>query len=364
MQGKASIFIVLSLAFCMGWQSADARTHMSELVVKTTDDIIPVEMMVVFYGASPDEDVDWETLHVQQGLPEAWRVAKTTQNDDERIFSWSERIELNSSTSPSAVAASTGGCDICWRKIAIVYRMPNDLVEENFAVQVRRGGNWLLNTEATVSALNERTIQPAEFAPARYSTADGYKVLDLSRAIPIFKNLFYELDENPVLTAAYDELGNIDFRAYSDLAQVAWCSEFAAHIQEAAGRTAPAVRDREINGRFLFRYYRKIGAHAYGFEEIAGWTPEERRRRLPPGSIVSIATVGVGGHTLILTAWKEMDGLQTFSAISGNTSRTVRHNSEIRIPRLPPEVKDDPAATKYWRDRSFMIVTEGLNEKY
>ncbi|WP_153020162.1 hypothetical protein [Paramesorhizobium deserti] len=356
------IFSVLFLVLCAGAQSAAAKIHVSKIAVKADGNAIPVDVMAVFYGAPSDKAVDWETLRVQQGLPKTWRVVKLTQNGDEpRVFGWAERIKLGQKgLSPSAAAERVAGCDICWRGIAIIYRMPDNDTAERLAVQVRRGGNWLLNTEETASQLNKHALQSSEFAPLHHTTADGYQVLDLSTAIHIFKNLYYELDGNPVLTAAYADLGNVDFRKYSDAAQVAWCSEFAVYIQQAIGRPAPAVRDREINGRFLYRFYQKAGARAYGFEEMAQWTPEERRKRLPPGSIVSIATVGVGGHTLILTAWKEADGLLTFSAISGNTKGTVLHNSEIRIPSLPAEVKNDTASAKYWRDRAFVIVTDGL----
>jgi hypothetical protein len=68
--------------------------------------------------------------------------------------------------------------------------------------------------------------------------------------------------------------------------------------------------------------------------EVLGWTDEQKRERITPGSFVSIL-IGDSTHSLIFTTWMDPEPgepLTRYAAISGNNKGMVWVHDPLRLP--------------------------------
>lgn len=224
-------------------------------------------------------------------------------------------------------------------------------------VVVRRGGMRLFDSRKERSLPNDTPIAVG-LDPTPIIGGQGVStVVDLGLAMGRFKRLYYELDNNPVLQAAYADLGQTDSTKYVAMAS-SWCSEFAAYVYRASGISAPDPKQVEINWRVFKAYYRQHGT-VYGLREVAGWSQREREARIKPGALVSIVTAGGSSHTMLLTQWRHGDADGSFTAISGNNRGMVWHHASMALSEL---VNDKELALMSRREltrfeaRSFIAV--------
>ena len=200
------------------------------------------------------------------------------------------------------------------------------------SVTIRRGGKLLYDSRATKSYPNERPIRVA-LAPFQLRpTGKRYPVLNLSEEMANFRTLYYELGNNPILQAAYADLGQTEKRKYANRGNN-WCSEFASHVYRSNNLLTPDPNRGDVHFRNMADFFASKG-HVYPLREVAGWTDAQKVARIKPGSFVSIL-IGDSTHSLIFTTWvrPERGGkIAKYAAVSGNNKGMVWAHDPLSLP--------------------------------
>jgi hypothetical protein len=200
------------------------------------------------------------------------------------------------------------------------------------SVTVRRGGKFLFESRAKKSYPNGRPIRvglaPFSLVPRR----NGHPVLNLSPAMARFRQEYYELRSNPILHAAYADLGQTEKRKYARRG-ANWCSEFATFVYREHGLDTPDPDAGDVHFRNLRAAFEKSG-RVYPLREVMTWSDAEKLKRITPGSFVSIL-IGDATHSLIFTTWIVPDRGQPitkYTGISGNNKGMVWSHDPLPLP--------------------------------
>ena len=246
--------------------------------------------------------------------------------------------------------------DDIWDNISVIFDPALDkstLLLTDFVV--RRGGITLYDSRVKHTFLNKFPAD-FQFSPRKLEkNLDSFKLADFGSAMKIFRNDFYELEQNPLLTDAFSDLAQTDQKKYTKISN-GWCSEFVAYIYRKQGYLLPDPNSKEINWFILKSSMEKLGGKIYPLKNIYKWTEAEKKERIKSGSIASIVTGTGTSHTLLFTQWNKLDQYSSFSAISGNNNNMVWPHQKIKLP-LPHEwnfksQKDQES----WSRRSFIAV--------
>jgi len=190
----------------------------------------------------------------------------------------------------------------------------------------------LYDSKAVSSYPNKRPI-PATFAPfkAAPNQAGQHPILNLATAGTRFRDAFYEINGNSILTTAYSDLGQTDKRKYARRGN-AWCSEFATYIYRQNGLQTPDPNSSDVHWRSLRSFFEQNGA-VYSAREVASWSPQKKLATIKPGSCVSIL-IGDATHTIIFNGWvTEANGSITrYAGLSGNNKGMVWSHSPLKLP--------------------------------
>jgi hypothetical protein len=246
--------------------------------------------------------------------------------------------------------------DDIWDNISVIYYSTSEkssLLLTDFVV--RRSGVTLYDSRIKHTFLNKNPVD-FKFKPQMLEKSlDGFKIADFSSAMKIFRNDFYELQQNPLLNDAFSDLAQTDHKKYTKISD-GWCSEFVAYIYRKQGYALPDPNSKEINWFILKSSMEKTGGTIYPLKEMHNWTEAEKIQRIKPGSIVSIVTGGGTSHTLLFTQWNKLEQYSSFSAISGNNNSMVWPHHKIKLP-LPTEwnFKNDKDQDS-WSRRSYIAV--------
>ncbi|MBN1589122.1 MAG: hypothetical protein JW888_06385 [Pirellulales bacterium] len=214
-------------------------------------------------------------------------------------------------------------------------------------VLIKRNGQLLYDSRARASRPRQMPID-VSFAPtAVQSRGFAHPVLNLAEHMVQFRNDYYELRGNPILTRVFVDLGQSGFRKYvgpkaADDCQ--WCSEFVAHVFRQCGLTAPSPEKGKLGYGAIKKFCQRNGA-VYPAREVASWPDEKKKRLIPPGSYISV--VGNTGltHSLLFMDWIEEPGkpITQYTAVSGNRRKMVWMDWALKLPDEDKLEKLDPA---------------------
>jgi hypothetical protein len=199
-------------------------------------------------------------------------------------------------------------------------------------VAVRKGGTRLFDSRVTTSYSNGRPIDPRFKPRDLWPGANGrrYPLLNLADHMERFRNDYYELGNNPILTFAYSELGQRDKRKYTNQPVDAWCSEFVCFVYRSNGIPAPDPNSGDIGPTKMTEFCEESG-QIYPATEVAQWPDARKRATIKPGSFVLKADRD-GTHSIIFTTWNvnAWGRITGYAGISGNNGdESVRaHNEE------------------------------------
>jgi hypothetical protein len=200
------------------------------------------------------------------------------------------------------------------------------------AVTIRRGGRMLYDSRATKSYPNDRPIQVA-LKPTLLRPANGrHPVLNLSAEMSNFRTRYYELGNNPVLQSAYADLGQTDKRKYANRGNN-WCSEFSSFVYRSNDLLTPDPNKGDVHFVNMAEFFANAG-HVYPMREVMTWSDEDKRKRIKPGSFVSIL-LDDSTHSLIFTTWVEPargQPITRYAALSGNNKGMVWAHDPLPLP--------------------------------
>jgi hypothetical protein len=201
-------------------------------------------------------------------------------------------------------------------------------------VTIRRGGKMLYDSRATKSYPNERRIEVA-LKPMLLRPANGrHPVLNLSDEMANFRTRYYELGDNPILQSAYADLGQTDKRKYARRGNN-WCSEFSSFVYRSNDLLTPDPNKSDVHFVNMGEFFAKSG-HVYPMREVMTWSDDDKRKKIKPGSFVSIL-IGDSTHSLFFTTWVEPERGQPitrYAALSGNNKGMVWAHDPLRLPTL------------------------------
>lgn len=199
------------------------------------------------------------------------------------------------------------------------------------SVAVRRNSQLLYNSRATKSDHNKRPMNAA-FAPFKAAPQNGqFPVLNLAAAGARFRDAYYEVNGNPILTTAVADLGQTDKRKYVQRGN-AWCSEFASWTYRQNGISTPDPNAADVHWRNLRGFFEQNGA-VYSAREVAAWSPQKKLATIKPGSCVSIL-IGDSTHTILFSAWiiEANGGITRYTGFSGNNKGMVWSHGAMKLP--------------------------------
>ena len=204
------------------------------------------------------------------------------------------------------------------------------------SVTIRRGGKVLFDSSATKSYTNKRPIRVA-LRPFTLRPRNGkYPVLNLSDEMASFGTRFYELGENPILQLAYSDLGQTEKSKYANRGRN-WCSEFTSWIYRENDIETPDPNAGDVHFVNMAESLSKVGT-VYPMREVLSWSDDEKRKKIKPGSFVSILN-GQFTHSLIFTTWvtpEDGQPITHYAGISGNNKAMVWAHSPLKLP--DPEI--------------------------
>jgi hypothetical protein len=247
------------------------------------------------------------------------------------------------------LAAWENYSDAVWSNIALAVEQPAGAVINS--VFVMRSGVVLFDSSAKASVPSGKTIDSSLKGKTGTSpvNAQEISVFDLGPPMAAFRSAYYETEGNPILAAAYGELGRTDSRGYT-LSGKQWCSEFSAWAYRTAGYDCPDPDQYEASWRTMRDHFSLTG-NVYTIKDVLSWPESKKRSLILPGSFVSLVMNKDGtAHSFIFTQWVPSETLDSFSGISGNNMGTVYSHAAVSLRSRAPE------ADTIYAQRSFIAV--------
>jgi hypothetical protein len=318
--------------------------HNTEVEIEGTFAAARPEFLLIF-SASPLVDAQRRPM---AGLP-ANEVAKLPSSRDQVAIkvhgkiAGAGRFEYGFGPGKDGAMSWNSGSAFAWRSwdnlspdiwdnLAIVCLSAKDSSADVIRnVSVRRNGQLLYDSKATKSLTNKRPMNAA-FPPFKVAPQNGQlPVLNLATFGTRFRNTYYELNGNPLLTTAYSDLGQTDKRKYATRGN-AWCSEFASYIYRQNGIPTPDPNAGDVHWRNLRSAFEQNGA-VYSAREVASWSTQKKLATIKPGSCVSIL-IGDSTHTIVFNGWViEANGAITrYAGVSGNNKGMVWSHAPLKLP--------------------------------
>jgi hypothetical protein len=237
-------------------------------------------------------------------------------------------------------------------------------------VLVKRNGQVLYDSRAKASRPRGIPINVAFSPTPIHSKGVAYPALNLAALMAQFRNDYYELHGDPILTAAFADLGQSDFRKYvgpkaKDNCQ--WCSEFVAYVYRQCGLSAPAPDGGRLAWGSIKRFC-LAGGRVYPAREVASWSDADKIRLIPPGSYISVVglkaliTGKASAHSLLFVGWVQEPGkpITRYAAISGNRQKRVFMDWSRPLPGSDQTRAMKPNTLADLDKRAFFGVPERL----
>ncbi|MGA2401574.1 MAG: hypothetical protein ABSG91_07685 [Syntrophobacteraceae bacterium] len=166
-------------------------------------------------------------------------------------------------------------------------RKPEIAVNRINKVTIRRGGNLLYDSRATKSYPNKKPIKAA-FEPIDLTTRGGASpMLNLAERMARFRNDYYELNNNPILTLAYANLAQTSKEKYVTRRCINWCSKFCSYVYRRNGIMTPDPNRVDVHWKSMRKFFERNGK-VYTAREVASWPDQKKISMIKPGSFVSI----------------------------------------------------------------------------
>jgi hypothetical protein len=198
-------------------------------------------------------------------------------------------------------------------------------------VTIRRGGKMLYDSRTKQSYPNKRPIDPS-FKPFSIAPVRGrYPLLNLAERMARFRNDYYELGDNAILSLAYSDLGQTEKSKYANRGKN-WCSEFASYVYRQNGLLTPDPNTSDVHWKNMREFFEANG-QVYTLRETLTWSNQDKIAKIKPGSFVSIL-IGEATHSLIFTTWI-LDGLNPitqYTALSGTNKSMVWSHAPLKLP--------------------------------
>ncbi|MGA2025544.1 MAG: hypothetical protein ABSH17_00560 [Syntrophobacteraceae bacterium] len=260
----------------------------------------------------------------------------------------SGRIDYFFGTSADAEKPWNNGSDFHWKDWAkyspdiwdnlCIIALPESKREPEIAanrinkVTIRRGGNLLYDSRATQSYPNKKPIKAA-FKPIDLNTHGGASpVLNLAEHMARFRNDYYELNNNPILTLAYANLAQTSKKKYVTRRCINWCSKFCSYLYRRNGIMTPDPNRVDVYWKNMREFFERNGK-VYTAREVSSWSNQKKISLIKPGSFVSIL-VGNSTHSIMFTTWvMESDKpITKYVGISGNNKKMVWAHRPLALP--------------------------------
>lgn len=198
-------------------------------------------------------------------------------------------------------------------------------------VEVMKGGKYLFNSAVRQTYPHKRRMDPS-FRPFELAAKSGqHPVFNLSERMADFRKQHYELGNNPILLAAYGDLGQTERQKYAKRGN-AWCSEFASHIYRENGLMTPDPNVADVHWKNMREFFESNGK-VYPLREVATWPDARKRTLIKPGSFVSIMN-GESTHSIIFTGWIQESNkpITKYVGVSGNNKGMVWPHAPLTLP--------------------------------
>jgi len=199
-------------------------------------------------------------------------------------------------------------------------------------VAIRRNGQLLFDSKAVASYPNKLPIRAA--LPPFNTGPQGWMMpaLNLAEHAARFRDAYYELKGNPILTTAYADLGQTDKNKYA-LRGRNWCSEFCSYVYRENKIKTPDPNTADVHWKNLREYFERHGA-VYPARAVVAWNNEKKIALIKPGSLVSIIVGDGSTHSIIFNGWITAGGgpITRYAGISGNNKSMVWSHAPLSLP--------------------------------
>jgi hypothetical protein len=171
----------------------------------------------------------------------------------------------------------------------------------------------------------------------------------------LFRDAYYELDRNPILTLAYSDLGQTDKRKYANRG-TSWCSEFASYVYRQNGILTPDPNAADVHWKNMRAFFENNGA-VYPAREVAQWPDRRKIETIKPGTFVSILTGENSTHSLIFSRWVNDGGaISRYVGISGNNKGMVWAHAPLELPTVDKIRSMSPAEIEDFDQKVYFAV--------